>query len=190
MTKLPGWFFGFLYLLGKKNIMCMCVDGGITAVNKKEKKDYHIFSEWREKGRSSSGAPWLRARIESETVGTMFLSLQVVLPNEEINSSSHTQNKINRREGLWASPRLSWQGLSHYALEIYTFWKTVDFLAAHKFHMYVGKASNALDLLRNRCNSSKTTRPSIVSEEKEKCKKNPQSKLMPVLARKSPWSHL
>ena len=34
----------------------MCVDGGITALNEKEKKDYHIGSEWREKGQSSSGA--------------------------------------------------------------------------------------------------------------------------------------
>lgn len=45
------------YTYWKKNtIMCMCVDGGITALNEKEKKDYHIGSEWREKGQSSSGA--------------------------------------------------------------------------------------------------------------------------------------
>lgn len=52
----------------------------------------------------------------------------------------------------------------------------MNFLAAHKFHMYVGKALNVFDLLRNRCNPSKTTGPSIVSEGKEKCEKNPQSK--------------
>lgn len=46
----------FLILTEKKNtIMCMCVDGGITALNEKEKKDYHIGSEWREKDQSSSG---------------------------------------------------------------------------------------------------------------------------------------
>lgn len=34
----------------------MCVDEGFTALNETEKKDYHIYSEWREKDQSSSGA--------------------------------------------------------------------------------------------------------------------------------------
>lgn len=40
----------------KKTIICMCVDEGFTALNETEKKDYHIYSEWREKDQSSSGA--------------------------------------------------------------------------------------------------------------------------------------
>lgn len=100
----------------------------------------------------------------------MFLSLQVSLPNEEINLlSGHKQNKQNREPWVW--PSLRRQRLSNYALEIYAFRKTVNFLAAHKFHMYVGKALNVFDLLRNRCSPSKT-RPAIVSWEKYKCKKN------------------
>jgi hypothetical protein len=67
----------------------------------------------------------------------VFSSLQVVSPNEEINTSNWRQNKINIRKEHCAWPRLR-QELSNYALEIYNFWKTVNFLAAHKFHMYVG----------------------------------------------------
>lgn len=76
----------------------MCVGRGVTAFNEKKKKDYHIWSEWREKGHSSSGARWLRARIQSRAAGTMFLSLQVALPNEEINPlGSYKQNKQKPR---------------------------------------------------------------------------------------------
>lgn len=61
-TKIPCCFFGFLYLLKKKTIICMCVDEGFTALNETEKKDYHIYSEWR-KIKALLG---LRARIQNQ----------------------------------------------------------------------------------------------------------------------------
>lgn len=48
------WFL--IFIEKKKPIICMCVDEGLTALNETEKKDYHIYSEWREKDQSSSGA--------------------------------------------------------------------------------------------------------------------------------------
>ena len=74
----------------------MCADEGLTALNDTETKDYHIYSEWREKDQSSSGAE--SCDPESVNAETVFLSFQVVLSNEEINSSSHKPNKTNRRK--------------------------------------------------------------------------------------------
>ena len=94
-TLLLLWFIIFIEKK-KQTIMCMCADEGLTALNETEKKDYHIYSEWREKDQSSSGAEsWDTESVNAETV---FLSFQVVLSNEEINSSSHKPNKTNRRK--------------------------------------------------------------------------------------------
>jgi len=48
------WFLIFIEKK-KKTVICMCVDEGFTALNEKE-KDYHIYSERREKDQSSPGA--------------------------------------------------------------------------------------------------------------------------------------
>ena len=48
----------------------------------------------------------------------------------------------------------------------------MNFLAVHKFHMYVGKVLNVFHLLRNRCNPSETTRHLLWVKKKRSVKKN------------------
>lgn len=68
-AKLPCWFFGFLHLSLKK-LSCACVwAGGSLLFLEQEKKDDHIWSEWKEKGQSSSGAHRLRGRTPVRDCG-------------------------------------------------------------------------------------------------------------------------